>query len=146
MPALFMPKPNLVIAVGDFHAGGTTAIAIPFPLADGQPVNPSLYQNWLKAQFDALVETSKREAVGHWVTVLEGADRVDGVGHHGTTQTVGTRKNQRDMAKEILRPLVSIADRAYALLGTDSHVGSNGEEDADIEIGRASCRERGWIS
>ena len=127
-----MTKPNLVIAVGDLHAGGTTAIAIPFTLADGQPVNPSLYQSWLKTQFDALVETAKREAVGHWVTVLEGADRVDGVGHHGTTQTVGTRKNQRDMAKEILRPLISMADRAYALLGTDSHVGSNGEEDADI--------------
>ncbi len=132
MPPLLMTKPNLVIAVGDLHAGGTTAIAIPFTLADGQTVNTSPYQDWLKTQFDALVETAKQEAVGHWVTVLEGADRADGVGHHGTTQTVGTRRDQRNMAKAILRDLVSMADRAYALLGTDSHVGSNGEEDQDI--------------
>lgn len=127
-----MSKPNLVIAVGDLHAGGTTAIAIPFLTADKQLVHPSPYQDWLKSKFDALIERAKQEAVGHWVTVLEGADRVDGVGHHGTTQTVGTRRDQRNMAKEILRPLVSMADRAYALLGTDSHVGSNGEEDQDI--------------
>ena len=127
-----MTKPNLVVAVGDFHSGGTTAIAIPFLTADKQPVNPSPYQNWLKECWDSLLERAKKEAIGHNVTLLEGADRVDGVGHHGTTQTLGTKKNQRDMAKEILRPMVNLADQAYALLGTDSHVGSNGEEDQDI--------------
>lgn len=127
-----MTKPNLVISVGDYHSGSTTALAIPFVLADGQTITPSRYQVWLKTKHDEFVARCKQEAQGHFVTLLIGGDMIDGVAHHGTSQTVGTTADQRDMAVELTRPLWGMADRLYALRGTDAHVGSNGEEDSTV--------------
>ncbi len=127
-----MTKPHLVISAGDYHAGGTTALAIPFTTSDGQPISTSRYQRWLKTQHDLFVARCKQEAAGHFVTLLIGGDLVDGVAHHGTTQTVGTEADQRDMAIEILSPLRALADQMRAIPGTDSHTGSNGAEDRVI--------------
>ena len=57
---------------------------------------------------------------------------IDGVQHHGTTQTSGTYSDQVLMAAELVRPLVGMADEALGITGTAAHVGDCGESDSSL--------------
>lgn len=131
-----MPEPAHIF-VGDIHAGSKLAPLVPFTDADGVNYNPSRIQAVLNGFLAQALADTKAAAKGCKVVLHLGGDLVDGVAHHGTTQTVLDRVGQRDLAVELLRPWVNLADAAYGLLGTDAHVGDNGQEDTSV------CRELG---
>lgn len=125
------------IFLGDLHAGSKLAPLVPFTDADGIQYSPSRIQAVLNG-FMAQALADVKEAVrGHKVVLHLGGDLVDGVAHHGTTQTVLDRPGQRDLAVALLLPWVNLSDAAYGLLGTDAHVGDNGQEDTSV------CQELG---
>jgi len=124
--------PKLVGIIGDVHAGSKTAASKRMVLDDGDEHVPSLHQEWLLDNFNTLVEQMKREALGHDFVLLLGGDLVDGTQHHGSTQTFGTPQDQINLAVDLLMPLMNIASKAYALRGTDAHVGQSGDLDRAV--------------
>ena len=135
-----MTKEPVHVFLGDLHAGSKLAPLVPFTDVDGVQYAPSKLQAFLLTLWrDALTDV-KAAARGCEVVLHLGGDLVDGVGHHGTTQTVLDWNGQRDLAVELLRPWVNIASQGYGLLGTDAHVGDNGQQDTSV------CKELGFPS
>ena len=133
-----MTKEPVHVFLGDLHAGSKLAPLVPFTDVDGVQYAPSKLQAFLLTLWrDALTDV-KAAVRGCEVVLHLGGDLVDGVGHHGTTQTVLDWNGQRDLAVELLRPWVNIASQGYGLLGTDAHVGDNGQQDTSV------CKELGF--
>lgn len=105
---------------------------VPFQDHDGVRYSPSRVQSALLKFWRSVLADVKDHAKGHDLIVCLGGDLVDGVGHHGTTQTIGDVNDQKALAVQLLLPLVSASKMAYALLGTDAHVGPSGQEDASV--------------
>jgi hypothetical protein len=57
---------------------------------------------------------------------------VDGVQHHGSTQTYGTTDDQVEMSAELMRPFVKLAAESFALTGTEAHSGPEGSSDRSV--------------
>lgn len=132
--------PNRAVAwvhIGDTHAGSKLAPLVNFTDADGVNYSPSRLQAVLNGYAAEVLSEVKALVKGHDVVVGFGGDLVDGVSHHGTTQTIGNHNDQRDLAVELLRPWLNMAGKAYGLLGTDAHVGDNGQQDTSV------CKELG---
>jgi hypothetical protein len=127
----------LHVFLGDLHAGSKLAPLSPFADADGVQYSPSRIQAVLNGFLAQALADVKAVARGHKLVLHLGGDLVDGVGHHGTTQTVLDWNGQRDLAVQLLLPWVNLADAAYGLLGTDAHVGDNGQQDSAV------CKELG---
>lgn len=132
-----MTRPACYIFLGDLHAGSKLAPLVNFTDADGVNYSPSRLQAVLNGYAAEILSEVKALVKGHDVVVGFGGDLVDGVAHHGTTQTIGNHNDQRDLAVELLRPWLNLAGRAYGLLGTDAHVGDNGQQDTSV------CKELG---
>src|SRR3990167_6882403 len=123
-----MSKPIIGIFVGDLQCGGSTALALAkYPLEEERPYSLSPDQEWLyKCWKDALGKV-KKQAIGHQVFIGLGGDLVEGINHHGSTQTAGTPSTQAGMAIQLLLPYANMADALYAVRGTDDHTGPEGE-------------------
>lgn len=137
-----MPDP-LHLFIGDVHAGSSVAVMEPFSDHDGIQYGPSRVQSLLLKFWRQMVAEVKTAAKGRDLVLHLGGDLVDGVHHHGSTQTVGDVADQRALAVQLLLPLANISKMIYALLGTDAHVGQSGTEDASVakELG-AEARYR----
>lgn len=139
-----MPKPKpvrtaLAVFVGDLHCGGDTGLAFPgfkIPSKQARPYSASTDQQWLYSCWQDFNKQIKSRATGHRLFVGFGGDMIDGVAHHGTTQTSGTYSDQVLMAAELVKPLVSMADDALGITGTAAHVGDVGENDAGRMVGK----------
>ena len=132
-----MGREPVHIFLGDLHAGSKLAPLVPFTDADGVNYAPSKLQAYLLTLWRDCLSDVKSAARGCDVVLHLGGDLVDGVAHHGTTQTVLDHNGQRDLAVELLRPWVNLSAAAYGLLGTDAHVRDNGQDDASV------CKELG---
>lgn len=130
-------RPTAHLFLGDAHAGSKLAPLLPFTDADGVNYAPSRVQSLLLDYWRQAFLDAKEAARGHRVVLHLGGDLVDGVAHHGSTQTVLDYNGQRDLAVELLRPWVNLAEVHYGLLGTDAHVGDNGQADTSV------CKELG---
>ena len=110
---------------------------------DGIRYSPSRVQLALLKFWKQMLAEVKTQARGHDLYLHLGGDLVDGVHHHGSTQTVGDVNDQRALAAQMLLPLATMSKRIYALLGTDAHVGQSGAEDKSVakELG-AEARHR----
>lgn len=113
----------------------------PFQDHDGVNYKPSRVQSVLLKFWKQALAEVKAAAVGHDVVLHLGGDLVDGVAHHGSTQTIGDDDDQRDLAVQLLMPYVNMSKMVYALLGTDIHVGPSGQADRSVakELGAASA-------
>lgn len=131
-----MPRPILAVFLGDLHVGSNSGLCLPgYRMGDGdnsRPYAASKTQEKLYKAFVKTRETVKAMAKNHRLFVMLGGDLVDGVQHHGTTETDGTHRDQRDMAEELLSSWVTAADDVWGVTGTSSHVGQEGEEDYSI--------------
>ena len=132
-----MPPEPVVVFIADVHAGSKLAPMLDCTDADGVNHSPSLIQRTLNDFLGRALADTKALVKGCAVVVALGGDLVDGVAHHGSTQTLGDHNDQRDMAVRQLLPWVNLASRAYGVLGTDAHVGDNGQGD------KAVCKELG---
>ena len=135
MPSPKPVKPALAVFVGDTHCGGDTGLALPgfkIPSKQARPYSVSSDQQWLYDSWLDFNNRIKQLTKGHRLFVGLGGDMIDGVQHHGTTQTSGTYSDQVLMAAELVRPLVGMADEALGITGTAAHVGDVGENDAAL--------------
>lgn len=133
-----MSKEPVHVFLGDLHAGSKLAPLVAFTDVDGVQYGPSKLQAFLVTLWRDALDDVKQAARGCEVVLHLGGDLVDGVGHHGTTQTVLDWNGQRDLAVELLRPWVNLASQGYGLLGTGAHVGDNGQQDTSV------CKELGF--
>lgn len=128
-------RPWLGVFVGDMHVMSDTGLCVPdyeVGSKDKRPYSASEDQKWLYASFKAYEKRIKELAKGHRVFVGLGGDLVDGVQHHGTTQTSGVHSDQVEMAASLLGPLISLADACLGVTGTASHVGDTGDDDRAV--------------
>lgn len=134
-------KPIAVVFFGDTQVGSDEGLCIPgYPIASkkDKPCPASSDQQWLYETFKHQAIPAVREiAKTHYVVTCLGGDAIDGVNHHGTTQTWGTTGDQREQAVQLLKPLVDLSDDAYGVTGTPAHVADVGDDD------RAVYRELG---
>lgn len=130
-----MPKPPLWFYIGDLHVLGDTGLAINgYPVGSKQkrPYDSSDDQKWLAACWQEAVDFISLAALDYRIGLGLGGDITDGVQHHGSTQTQGTHADQREVAIELLKPLVSVATWAYGILGTEAHAGQQGDDDRAV--------------
>jgi hypothetical protein len=127
-----MPPDSLHLFIGDLHAGSTTAVMQPFANGQGITFGTNRVQDQLMAFWRQALAEVKKLARGHRLILHLGGDCIDGDGHHGTPQTVGVEAEQAELAVSLLLPWANLADRGYALLGTDSHVGPDGASDKGV--------------
>jgi len=126
------------VFLGDLHAGSKLAPLVPFTTDKTQPPSTHKPENQTQVVLAGFLAQALDDAralcQGYAVRLHLGGDLVDGVAHHGTTQTVGDRNAQRDLAVKLLLPWVVFAGRdyCYGLMGTDAHVGDNGQEDSAV--------------
>jgi hypothetical protein len=137
----------LHVFLGDLHAGSTVAPSVTHEGVDKTIVGPSLVQTALCDFWWQALADVKLAAKGCDLRLHLGGDLVDGVRHHGSTQTSATRTIERRVAVALLEPWVDVAGRVYGLLGTDAHVGDNGEEDATVlsQLGVPPEDRRGYF-
>lgn len=124
-----MPKNQLIIGIGDVHAGSTYAVR---PRPENQR-QEALLERWNKASAHI-----KNLAKGRSLTLLVGGDVIEGQ-QGRTAQSRGNQGEQVDWAVELLRPLVNVADTAFGVTGTSAHAGDDGNGDAAVykELGIA---------
>lgn len=138
-----MSKPKLVCFIGDVHAGGKTAVAVPFKLNDKDTYTPSLHQDWLAQCWRDAIEICKKAAVKHDFHLLLGGDLIDGCQHHGSTQTFGTENDQIKLSAELLFPLAEMSVRSFGIFGTPAHAGKGGSNDKAVmeklEVANEDC-------
>lgn len=131
-------KPAYVVFLGDTHVGSNAGLCKPGFVMGGEDktkqwkYSPSPNQEKLYNAFVAMRTVVKERSKGHRLYLMLGGDMVDGVNHHGTTETRGTTADQRDMALELLTPWASLADEVWGVTGTAAHVGGEGEDDRSI--------------
>lgn len=142
-------KPVISLWLGDTHVMSDTGLCMPnFKIGSKQkrPYVVSADQQWLFDNLQTLVKDFKRRAIGKRVFVGLGGDLVDGVNHHGTTQTTGVYSDQVQMAIELLKPIVGMADLCYGVTGTAAHVGDAGDNDRSFYYHFGiDVVEDGWI-
>ena len=135
-------KDELVIFVGDIHAGSKTALAKRFDLDDGDIYTPSLSQDWLYVNWQALTKKVKKLSSGYRVILCIGGDTVDNH-HHNSQQVFGTDVDQINLVVSLLLPLATMSDRVYGLRGTEAHTHQSGQYDVKVveELG-GECEYR----
>jgi len=116
-----MADPIRFVAIGDLHTGSTTGLAPKSQVRTSQ-------QEWLLEKYNQSVRDILK---GGKFVLGVGGDLVDGH-HHGTLQTWGTHKEQRDAAIELLAPLANKAVDIFGLRGTEAHTGDSGENDQQV--------------
>lgn len=130
-----MTKPIMCVFLGDTHVGSNSGLCKPGFILGGAEKRKqrkcygTLDQERLYKSFASIRNQIKTAAKGYRLFVMLGGDLVDGVNHHGTSETYGNRADQIAMAIDILSPWVAMADMTYGVTGTDAHVGHEGEDD-----------------
>ena len=143
MPKNKIQRPKALLYIGDLHAGAKSAVACKFESADEDepPLVPSKRQRELYLKLKELEGMCKVIALRHDLILCVGADCVDGYHHHGSN-TWGTPDDQRQLAVRLLMPFANMATAIYGLLGTESHVGIEGNDDKAVvrELGGKSAQ------
>jgi len=120
------PEPDaFVIFCGDTHVGGTTAVA---PKAECRNAEMErLLKLW-----EAFTARALAAAKGTAFVLALGGDLIDGPRHHGTVQSWGTHREQRNAAIALLQPLANVASAVVAVKGSEAHAGGDGEDDQTV--------------
>lgn len=125
------PINNLVV-VADLHCGCQLGLCPPegITLDEGGRYTPSALQlktwrNW-REFWDEWVPRVTR---GEPYAVLCNGDAIDGVHHNSVTQITHNLKDQRNIAYEVLAPIVSKAAGYIHIRGTEAHSGKSGQQE-----------------
>ncbi len=130
-----MKKPvRLVFVLSDIHAGSTMGLLPPgmTTAEDSQPMVQSEWQKWLWACWGRAMRWMDKIADGDPYALVLNGDLTEGI-HHRSTQVVsGDHTDHVMIAKEILEPITSKAEKFYVVKGTECHVHSS-----EVAIGQA---------
>jgi hypothetical protein len=119
----------LLAAVSDLHSNSTIGLCPPrFKLDDGGTYEASKPQQWLWQCWLSYWQEIKDLAASLSlnVAVVVNGDSTDG-DHHDTPQII-TRNldDQLDIALEVLKPALDVADKHFIIRGTEAHSGKSG--------------------
>lgn len=125
-----------IIVVSDLHCGCKFGLCPPkFKLDEGGTYQSSIYQRevyrrWLEFWNEWVPEVTKGE---DYIVVVNG-DVIDGNHHNSTTQITHNIKDQRNLAVEVLTPIVNAkkCKKLYMIRGTEVHVGQSGDNEEAV--------------
>lgn len=138
---------NLIV-VSDIHCGCALGLCPPEGVAldDGGTYMPSKFQQKVWAYWRDFWDNWVPDATrGEPFTVVFNGDAIDGVHHNSTTQITHNLTTQRQIAYDVLAPIVELCGgRYYHIRGTEAHVGkSANEEEALAKALKAIPNETG---
>lgn len=124
------------IVFSDTHCGCKFGLCPPsFKLDEGGTYKSSIYQRevyrrWLEFWNVWVPDVTKGE---DYIVVVNG-DVIDGVHHNSTTQITNNIKDQRNLAVEVLTPIVNAkkCKKLYMIRGTEVHVGQSADDEESV--------------
>lgn len=130
-----------VIVISDTHFGCKLGLCPNEALLDeggiyqSSPLQKTVYEKWLFFWNEWVPKVTKGEPY----YILHNGDIIDGV-HHGATTTITNNiKDQKAIAVQVMKPILSMPNCAgyYQIRGTEVHVGKSAcdEEDVAKELG-----------
>ena len=126
---------NLIV-VSDLHAGDKMGLCPPGPveLIDGGSYTPSIFQakvyQWWQEFWGEFVP---RVCKGEPFCVAVNGESVDGVHHSSTTPISSNKQDQKNMAEELLAPVVEACEGLFFMVsGTPAHSGESGVDDEGV--------------
>lgn len=138
------PKPDapselgadLVVCIGDLHAGSTVALIPPMcPLLDDGWWDHNAIQAWLWECWGRFWEDVKRIVAGRRFALVVNGDAIEGL-HHRTMQVVHADPGCHiKIAAMLLREHAKNASKVYLTRGTEAHVGHSAESGLGSMIG-----------
>src|ERR1035437_6784210 len=125
-----------IIVVSDLHCGCKFGLCLPkFKLDEGGTYQSSIYQRevykrWLEFWNSWVPMVTKGEK---YIVVVNG-DVIDGNHHNSTTQITHNIKDQRNLAVELLTPVINApkCKSLYMIRGTEVHVGQSGDNEEAV--------------
>lgn len=128
-------KPRYAIYISDTHCGcGLALCPDVVALDDGGEYHASKLQKKIKAYWDEFWGEFVPEAThGEPFVVIHNGDAIDGVHHNSVTQISNNLTVQVEIAYQILRPVVELAEgRYYHIRGTEAHVGKSAQNEEEL--------------
>lgn len=124
---------NNIIVISDTHCGCQLALMPPkFQLDHGPVVSQSRLQKkiWHMWQYfwnEWVPQATKDQDY----IIVHNGDAVDGVHHNSVTQITHNIKDQVNMAREVLLPVINNpkCKGYYHIRGTEAHVGKSGQSE-----------------
>jgi len=125
-----------IIVVSDLHCGCKFGLCPPsFKLDEGNVNKSSIYQRevykrWQEFWNIWVPEVTKNE---DYIVVVNG-DVIDGNHHNSTTQITHNLKDQRNLAVEVLTPVIGKkkCKKLYMIRGTEVHVGKSADDEESV--------------
>lgn len=125
-----------VIVISDTHCGCKLALCPPSVTLDEggtyehSPVQKKLWEMWRQFREEWIPEATK----GEDFVLVHNGDVIDGVHHNSTTQISHNLTTQRNIAEEVLSPLLKMPQCKgyYHIRGTEAHVGKSGQDEEAV--------------
>ena len=132
-----MASPEVVVVIGDLHAGSSVALCTPeHPVVDdgvwkANPVQLWMYERWLEATTQWLPSV----IAGRSFAVVVNGDCIEGL-HHQTKQVISNATSDHvSLAINLLGPVTEGADALFMVRGTSAHVGHDSESTIGMKLG-----------
>jgi predicted phosphodiesterase len=136
-------KPAIVAIVSDTHIGSTTALSLSEWDCDTGNINTdgtmiyqlyksTIAQDWIySCWLDYWEYVKKLAGKKYRIVSIHLGDIIDGF-HQRYIQSISNIDDQRNMAVEILRPIVNMSDNFYIIRGTECHAGESAQNEVSI--------------
>lgn len=140
-------KINNIIVFSDPHCGCRFGLCPDQVMLDGggsyisSKFQKEVYKKWLEFWHEWVPLVTKKEP---YIVVCNG-DMIDGVHHNATTQISHNLQDQKNIAVQIMKPILSLphCERFYMIRGTEVHTGHTGcdEEAIAKELNAVKTKE-----
>lgn len=128
-----MAKKITLLIISDLHAGSTVGLCTPtFQLPDGGTYGLSHAQQWLYQNWNDLGQKAIKAAKGGKFYFVSNGDLIDGKVKQSVQTVTDSMVAQREIAAELLDPLVQQADKFFVIRGTEAHVGGIAQHEEGI--------------
>lgn len=135
-----MASPEVVVVIGDLHAGSSVALCTPeHPVVDDGVWKANRAQLWMYERWiEATTQWLPGVIGGRPFAVVVNGDCIEGL-HHQTKQVISNATSDHvSLAINLLGPVTEDADALFMVRGTSAHVG----HDSESAIGMALGAER----
>jgi len=132
-----------LVIVGDIHAGSARALMPPrFKTCEGLVLDQSVGQQWLWYHWQEFQNWISGTTGDEPYGLVVMGDLIEGI-HHGSAEVVSAAwEDHVSMACDLIGPMVDQAEKAFVLLGTESHT-RNMEHAIARAVGAEVCPETG---
>lgn len=131
-----------IVVIGDTHFGSSVGLAPrKVTLDDGHVVNIKGYSKFILDCWEDFWEWVDKLLAGAPFILVHNGDVVDNQ-HHQTLQVLsGNTCTQKDIALEMMKPIVAKAKAYYQIRGTPAHTGEQAQLEEDIARSLKAVKE-----